>query len=388
MDKILHLLDNNNNKSAIIATLVDWSSAFDWQDPTLAIKKFLDMGVRESLVPVLVSYLTNRRMQVRFNNCYSGVYMLPGGGAQGTLIGVISYLVKSNDNAVCVDSSMRYKFVDDLTVLELLMLSGLVYEYDFKNHVANDIAIDEVFVNPDDLKSQATLNTIAKWTETNKMKLNEEKTQYMVFSRSDTEMATRLSLNGKTIQRTESTKLVGVWLTTWLDWDRNTKEICKKAYSRMTMISKLKYVGVPVKDLITIYVLYIRSVLEYCSVLWHSTLTQSQSQSIERVQKTSLKIILGDNYCGYENALKECGLETLSQRREDRCLKFGLKCLTHPIYSQKFPVNPNLNGPHNTRNTEHFIVNKAKSESYRLSAKPYIQRKLNYYVRQQKHKSS
>ena len=386
MDKILHLLDNNNNKSAIIATLVDWSSAFDRQDPTLAIKKFLDMGVRESLVPVLVSYLTNRRMQVRFNNCYSGVYMLPGGGAQGTLIGVISYLVQSNDNANCVDSSMRYKFVDDLTVLELLMLSGLVYEYDFKNHVANDIAIDELFINPDDMKSQETLDTIANWTETNKMKLNVEKTQYMVFSRSDTEVATRLSLNGKTIDRTESTKLVGVWLTTWLDWEKNTKEICRKAYARMTMISKLKYVGIPINDLVTIYVLYVRSVLEYCSVLWHSTLTLSQSESIERVQKTSLKIILGQNYCGYENALKECGLESLSQRREDRCLRFGLKCLTHPIYNKKFPVNPNLNGPHNTRNTEHFIVNKAKSESYRMSAIPYIQRKLNHYVRQQKQK--
>ena len=135
-----------------------------------------------------------------------------------------------------------------------------------------------------------------------------------------------------------------------------------------------------------IYVLYVRSVLEYCSVLWHSTLTLSQSESIERVQKTSLKIILGQNYCGYENALKDCGLESLSQRREDRCLRFGLKCLTHPIYNKKFPVNPNLNGPHNTRNTEHFIVNKAKSESYRMPAISYIQRKLNHYVRQQKQK--
>ena len=116
----------------------------------------------------------------------------------------------------------------------------------FKNHVANDIAIDELFINPDDLKSQETFDTIANWTETKKMKLNVEKTQYMVFSRSDTEVATRLSLNGKTIDRTESTKLVGVWLTTWLDWEKNTKEICRKAYARMTMISKLKYVGVPI----------------------------------------------------------------------------------------------------------------------------------------------
>ena len=37
MDKILDLLDKNNNHSAVIASLVDWASAFDRQDSTLAI---------------------------------------------------------------------------------------------------------------------------------------------------------------------------------------------------------------------------------------------------------------------------------------------------------------------------------------------------------------
>ena len=64
----------------------------------------------------------------------------------------------------------------------------------------------------------------------------------MAFSRSDTEMATRLTLNGQTIDRIEETKLVGVWVTTWLDWNKNTREIWKRAYARMTMLSKLKYV--------------------------------------------------------------------------------------------------------------------------------------------------
>jgi hypothetical protein len=76
------------------------------------------------------------------------------------------------------------------------------------------------------------------------MKLNETKTNYMVFSRSETEIATRMTVNSKTIDRIEEIKLVGVWLTTWLDWDKNTREICKKAYARMTMLTKLKYVGV------------------------------------------------------------------------------------------------------------------------------------------------
>ena len=139
--------------------------------------------------------------------------------------------------------------------------------------------------------------------------------------------------------------------------------------------------GVPTDDLVHIYILYIRSVLEYCSVLWHSTLTEEQSHNIERVQKTCLKVILGSQYEDHQKALEQCGLQPLTERRELRCLQFGLKSLVHPIHSEMFPVNPNIHkSSHNTRNPEHFLVNKARSESYRMSAIPYIQRMLNQYV--------
>ena len=62
-------------------------------------------------------------MQVRYNGAYSGTYSLPGGGPQGTLVGLIEYFVQSNDNADCVDPDLRFKFVDDLSILELVMLS-------------------------------------------------------------------------------------------------------------------------------------------------------------------------------------------------------------------------------------------------------------------------
>ena len=201
-------------------------------------------------------------MQVRVNNTYSKTHKLPGGGPQGTLLGLIEYFVQSNDNANCVDPKLRFKFVDDLTVLELVMMTGLLTEYNFKAHVASDIGIDELFIPAASLETQSNLNNIAKWTENNKMKINENKSNYMVFSRSTTEMATRLTLCGQTIDRIEETKLVGVWVTTWLDWEKNTREICKRAYARMTMLTKLKYVGVPTYDLLDIYILYIRSLLE------------------------------------------------------------------------------------------------------------------------------
>ena len=64
----------------------------------------------------------------------------------------------------------------------------------------------------------------------------------------------------------------------------------------MTLLTKLKYVGTSVEDLIDVYILYIRSILEYCSVVWHSTLTVQQSTDIERVQKLCLKLVLGQEY--------------------------------------------------------------------------------------------
>ena len=135
-----------------------------------------------------------------------------------------------------------------------------------------------------------------------------------------------------------------------------------------------------------VYSLYIRSILEYCSVVWHSTLTVQQATEIENVKKLCLKVILGSDYNGYDDALEVCGLEKLAVRREARCLKFGLKSLLHPVHCSLFPVNPSvLTDYHNTPNREHFQVNWAKTESYRMSAVPYIQRLLNEYVKKQKH---
>ena len=86
IDRTLHLLDTHPDKSAVLATSLDWASAFDRQDPTLAILKFIKLGVRPSLIPLLASYLTDRKMKVKFNNEMSDFLTLIGGGPQGTLL--------------------------------------------------------------------------------------------------------------------------------------------------------------------------------------------------------------------------------------------------------------------------------------------------------------
>ena len=59
--------------------------------------------------------------------------------------------------------------------------------------------------------------------------------------------------------------------------------------------------------------------------IWHSGLTAKRSRDIERVQKTTFIIILGDNYIKYEVACTLMSIEPLAFRRESLCLKFAKK---------------------------------------------------------------
>ena len=208
------------------------------------------------------------------------------------------------------------------------------------------------------------------------MKVNVDKTNYMIFSRAKVDFGTRLMYNNVKLDRVMETKIVGVWLQSDMKWGKNTRELARKAYSRVSMLTKLKYVGVSIEDLIDIYVLFIRSVIEYCAVVWHSSLTIELARSLEMVQKTCLRVILGESYVSYSAALEMCSLDTLFSRREDRCLSFALKCLKHPDLRRKFPLNKN-NPSQKFSSREKYEVNFARTDTYRDSAIPYLQRILN-----------
>ena len=138
----------------------------------------------------------------------------------------------------------------------------------------------------------------------------------------------------------------------------------------------MKYVGVNIDSLVELYCLLIRSLTEYCSVAFHSSLSIQLSNKIEAIQKTCLRVILGVMYMDYQSALEMCGLESLHTRRENRSLQFAIKCTKHKISKAMFPLNPSAD-THNMRGREKYKVNMAHTETYRMSTIPYLQRRLN-----------
>ena len=87
----------------------------------------------------------------------------------------------------------------------------------------------------------------------------------------------------------------------------------------MELLRRVASFGAPKEDLRTIYILYVRSVLEHSSVVWHSSLTDENSEDLERIQKSAIKIILGNKYKDYQSALNYLQLDKLYDRREELC---------------------------------------------------------------------
>ena len=85
-------------------------------------------------------------MTVKFNSEESALYPLIGGGPQGCWTGQACFITASDDNAEFVNQEDRYKFSNDLNILEVIILGNILTEYNFSAHVASDIGLEEQFI--------------------------------------------------------------------------------------------------------------------------------------------------------------------------------------------------------------------------------------------------
>ena len=66
--------------------------------------------------------------------------------------------------------------------------------------------------------------------------LNSANFNNMIFTRRYGSFCTRLKQDGNILEKFSATKLLGEDL----NWELNTSELCKKAYSRISLLCKLK----------------------------------------------------------------------------------------------------------------------------------------------------
>ena len=180
LHRILAETDNNSRGEvkAVLCTFLDWQEAYSRQSHILGVRSFMANGVLPSLIPVLVSYFQSREMKIKWHNKLSKSRRMPGSGAMGSNIGIWEFDSQINQNADCVPVEDRYKFVDDLSVLEIINLINIgISSHNFKSQVSNVIPTHGQVIQNANLKSQKYIEEISEWTKKQQMVISEKKTK-------------------------------------------------------------------------------------------------------------------------------------------------------------------------------------------------------------------
>ena len=173
-------------------------------------------------------------MVVRYKGKTSHEKKLPGGGPQGTLLGLLLFLIVINDldwdnqinNLGEVITSKRrvkeanlthLKYVDDLALAEAIDMRRPqpdMYRARTGHALKNN-----------DSKLLEQLKKTQEYATVNKMKLNANKTKFMVFNPGTSkDFMPAFEVDGKKIEVVEETRLLGVLLRSDLSWSSNAEE--------------------------------------------------------------------------------------------------------------------------------------------------------------------
>jgi hypothetical protein len=281
-----------DDKKSVRIVFVDYAKAFDHVDHPTVMTKLSAIGVPPIILRWLHSFLTDRQQRVMINDNFSDWASPNGGMPQGTWLGPYVFLTLIND----LSSTMNlHKFVDDCTLSEII-----------DRHETSTM--------------QNEMDSLARWSESNRMNINIKKTKEMLIGSIGKTPPSPIRLACSSIDRIHTYKLLGLHVSDTLKWKDHVSSICSKAASRLHFLKLMKRASMSTDDLIHYYQSVIRPVTEYACAVWNSSLTKSQTRQLESIQRRAVKIIFGNDTIEVAYALTI--LPTLAERRDELTRQF------------------------------------------------------------------
>ena len=209
------------------------------------------------------------------------------------------------------------------------------------------------------------------------MIISQKKTKAMIINFTDNhQFTTRLQLKGENIEVVNKMKILGTIIKDDLSWDDNCALIIKKVNARMQLLRSVLSFGASTEEMVHLWTVFCRSVLEQSCVVWHGTLTQENIDDLERTQKTFCKLMLKEKYQTYENSLLLLNLDSLTERRNILSLKFAKSGIKNNKLNDLLPLTDKIHKM-KTRKNEKYKVEFANKQRLKNESIITMQNLLN-----------
>ena len=215
------------------------------------------------------------------------------------------------------------------------------------------------------------MERISSWALQWKVLFNAKKSKDIIFSKKALNNSPPVIFNNTSIDRVNTHKHLGLYLTSTLDWNVQIKEVSLKANRKLSVLRSVKLLSRQTLDLL--YKLTVRSVIDYALPVYYKTLKQTELSRLENLQYRAAKIVTGAlHYTSKDKLNVELGWETIKERGDLLSLSIFQKIHlqeTRPLIRNCMP-KLNLDDPYRVRNKGVYIPFPYKGDKFKLSFFP------------------
>ena len=230
----------------VISIFLDFSKAFDSVDHKILLSKLYRYGIRGGALEWFRSYLQNRKQYVDLDGTNSDVRSISHGVPQGSILAPLLFLLFINDLPYCSDFFKFTLFADDSNLLCKLGKNSNIQEVINKN-----------------------LIIVNNWLIANKIKINVEKSKFMVFSYKNSVNVDCFRFGTGVITSTSTIKFLGVLIDKKLNFKDHVSKLKNIISTKVGLLYRLNKI-LPHEILKFIYNSIVVPHLNYGIVLWYS----------------------------------------------------------------------------------------------------------------------
>ena len=172
----------------------------------------------------------------------------------------------------------------------------------------------------------------------------------------------------------DSTKILGMKISSSLKWNDHIDFVTSKARKRIFLLSRMLENGFDYESVLDVYCKEIRSILEYCCVVYDHGLTQELDKQLESVQALVLRLLarhLGLSLSYMESCIV-FDTEPLCLRRENQIRTFIKRTLKSSKHADMFSEK----GGRETKGARKYQEYKCYSNRMFVSPKVTLANKL------------